>query len=193
MILLTGGSACGKSSFAESLCLKIPGKKYYIAAMKPCGEEGAAKVKRHRSLRRGKGFKTIERYTDLAGLRLPSSRKMAEMAQDKAQPQKQSSQQPVALLECICNLTANEMFGEDGSIRDPYEAVTDGVFSLALQCWTLIVITNDVGSEDLTALSGETKAYVDAMGRINAALARQADTICELVCGIPIVLKGELP
>ena len=32
MILLTGGSACGKSSYAESLCLRFEGPRYYIAA-----------------------------------------------------------------------------------------------------------------------------------------------------------------
>ena len=29
--------------------------------------------------------------------------------------------------------------------------------------------------------------------RCAAALADMADTVCELVCGIPIVLKGALP
>ena len=31
MILLTGGSGCGKSSFAERLCMERPLPRYYIA------------------------------------------------------------------------------------------------------------------------------------------------------------------
>ena len=39
MILLTGGSGCGKSKFAESLCMKLPLPRYYLAAMRPYGPE----------------------------------------------------------------------------------------------------------------------------------------------------------
>ena len=171
MILLTGGSACGKSSYAESLCLRFDQPRYYIAAMRPYGEGSAEKIERHRQLRKGKGFETIERYTDLAGLTLP--------------------ERGTVLLECICNLTANEMFDDEGNMMDPYGAVMEGVAALRRQCRNLIVVTNDVGSDNKDYDPG-TKAYVRALGRINAALAQQADAVYELVCGIPLVLKGEL-
>ena len=38
-----------------------------------------------------------------------------------------------------------------------------------------------------------TRAYVEVLGKINAALAARADTVIEMVAGIPILLKGELP
>lgn len=171
MILLTGGSACGKSSYAESLCLRFEQPRYYIAAMRPYGEGSEAKIARHREMRRGKGFETIERYTDLAGLELP--------------------QRGTVLLECICNLTANEMFDEEGNLTDPVAAVLEGVTALRDKCEQLIVVTNDVGSDNKDYDPG-TKAYVRALGQINAALARQADHVYELVCGIPLVLKGTL-
>ena len=150
MILLTGGSGCGKSSFAERLCMEMPLPRYYIAAMKPYGEGGMEKVERHRKMRAGKGFETFECYTEMEKLTLPAC--------------------GTTLLECVCNLTAN----------------------LRGQSETLIVVTNDVGS-DAERYSPETRAYVEVLGRINAALADMADTVCELVCGIPIVLKGALP
>lgn len=171
MILLTGGSACGKSSYAESLCLRFDQPRYYIAAMRPYGDGSAEKIQRHRDLRRGKGFETIERYTDLSGLVLP--------------------ERGTALLECVCNLTANEMFDDAGNLTDPFDAVMNGVEALRRQCETLVVVTNDVGSDN-KAYDPGTRAYVRALGRINAALAQQADAVYELVCGIPLVLKGEL-
>ena len=61
MILLTGGAANGKSTFGESLCLQADGPRYYLAAMQPYGPEGEARIARHRKLREGKGFTTIER------------------------------------------------------------------------------------------------------------------------------------
>lgn len=168
MILLTGGSACGKSFYAESLCTAAAGPRYYIAAMQPFGEGGAEKIARHRAMRAGKGFETIERYTDLAGLVLP--------------------ERGCALLECICNLTANEMFDETGEMRDPVHAVLTGVEALRRQCDTLVVVTNDVGSDNRDYDPG-TRAYVRTLGHINAQLAAQADEVYELVCGIPLKLK----
>ena len=172
MILITGGSACGKSAYAESLCMKASLPRYYLAAMKPYGEEGKQKVRRHRALREGKGFKTIERYTDYAALHLPV--------------------RGTALLECICNLTANEMFDENGNRSDPCERVLAGVDALAAQCGLLVVVTNDVGSDIRTYEDG-TAAYIRALGHINAVLAAQADTVIEMVAGIPLLIKGVLP
>lgn len=170
MILLTGGSACGKSSYAEKLCVQLPSPRYYIAAMKPFGDGSQEKIERHRQLRMGKGFVTIERYTDLQGLTLP--------------------ERGTVLLECICNLTANEMFDESGAYADPFDTVIAGVEALRRQSHTLVVITNEVGS-DGGAYDPGTLAYIDAIGRINRRLAQMADTVFELVCGIPILLKGE--
>ena len=168
LILLTGGSGCGKSSYAEKLCTALPQPRYYIAAMQPWGEGGARKVARHRAMRQGKGFETIERYRDLEHLVLP--------------------ERGTALLECICNLTANEMFDEQGNCSDPCARVLDGVEALAAQCGDLVVVTNDVGS-DGGVYDASTRQYIDAVGRINAALASRADQVWELVCGIPIRLK----
>ena len=53
-------------------------------------------------------------------------------------------------------------------------------------------MTNDVGSDGVD-YDASTAAYIEALGRINAALAARADTVLELVAGIPIPLKGELP
>ena len=131
MILLTGGSGCGKSSFAERLCMEMPLPRYYIAAMKPYGEGGMEKVERHRKMRAGKGFETFECYTEMEKLTLPA--------------------RGTTLLECVCNLTANEMFDETGNVCDPYARVLAGVENLRGQSETLIVVTNDVGSESATA------------------------------------------
>ena len=171
-ILLTGGSAGGKSTFAESIAEKLGGRLWYIAAMKPYGEESERKIARHRAMRAKKGFSTVERYTDVAGLSLP--------------------ERGTVLLECLCNLTANEMFDPEGAGDDTVNAVLRGVESLERQCDNLIVVTNDVGS-DGGGYSELTMRYVDALGEINRILAARFDAVYELVCGIPLPLKGELP
>ena len=90
LILLTGGSACGKSTYGEELAVQGPKPLYYIAAMQPYDEECLAKIARHQTLRKDKGFETIQRYTDVDTLTLPETG-------------------GTALLECLCNLTANEI------------------------------------------------------------------------------------
>lgn len=189
--LLTGGSACGKSGYAEALAMACPTPRIYVATMQPYGAEGQKRIERHREMRAKKQFSTVERYTNLAGLTLP--------------------ERGVVLLECIGNLTANEMFnpakscdmcadeewgpppGYPDSI-DAYaaKAVLDGVERLAEQCETLIVVTNEVGS-DGGGYEKETMRYVDTIGYINARLAERFDRVYELVCGIPLPRKGELP
>ena len=171
LILLTGGSACGKSAYGEQLAVQGPKPLYYIAAMQPYDEECLRKIARHRDLRAGKGFETIERYTGVDTLQLPQTG-------------------GTALLECICNLTANEMYIQPEAPVDPVEKVVAGVENLRRQTDTFIVITNDVGS-DHEAYSEETRRYIRALGKINARVAQMADRVYELVAGIPICLKGE--
>ena len=65
MILVTGGASSGKSAYAEQVACALPAPHFYLAAMKPFGEEGARRIARHRALRAGKGFITIECYDGL--------------------------------------------------------------------------------------------------------------------------------
>ena len=60
-----GAAASGKSAYAESLCLGHDGPRVYLATMEPFGEEGARRIARHRALREGKGFSTLERTRDV--------------------------------------------------------------------------------------------------------------------------------
>jgi len=172
LTLVIGGSGSGKSTYAENLFTNAPGKKLYIACMQPYGPEAEARIARHRAMRAGKGFETVERYVDIGGLSLPAD--------------------GTALVECLCNLTANEMFEPEGAGKDTAEKVIADVQKLAPQCQELVVVTNDIASAG-SDYDPATLAYMQALGKINAVLSQKADRVVELVAGIPIVLKGELP
>ncbi|MGI6216760.1 MAG: bifunctional adenosylcobinamide kinase/adenosylcobinamide-phosphate guanylyltransferase [Coriobacteriales bacterium] len=170
-LLLTGGSACGKSTYAEEMVLKYGKPRFYVATMRPYGDESLSKIARHRKMRAEKGFETIEKQTDVQDIELPAG--------------------STVLLECICNLTSNEMFDAEGNMTDVRQKVIDSVLSLVKKAQNTVVVTNEVGAEyqDYGDLTPE---YVKAIGDINRALASAADNVYEMVCGIPIVLKGEL-
>lgn len=72
MAVVTGGSGSGKSAFAEDKILSLgQGKRFYIATMHPYDEESYKRVERHRKMRAGKGFETVECYTGLENLEFP--------------------------------------------------------------------------------------------------------------------------
>ena len=68
--LITGGSGSGKSAYAEKYICRVSNEngykeKYYIATMQVFDDEGQRKIDRHRRLRAGKGFITIEQPRDI--------------------------------------------------------------------------------------------------------------------------------
>ena len=171
-ILVTGGSASGKSQYAEHAVSTFSGPRIYIATMRPWDDECLRRIEKHRRQRAGLGFETVEHYGDLRDLTLPA--------------------RGTALLECMGNLTANVLFGPGGPPENPLEAVTDGLRRLAEQCNHLIVVGNDVFAEDGGCDAG-TRAYLDLLAGLHRRMARDFDAVAEVVCGIPVAVKGAIP
>lgn len=171
--LITGGSGSGKSAYAEAwLISKSPsGRKVYLATMQPFGEEGRQKVLRHRKLREGKGFETVECCRNLSRAAIPPNDSI--------------------LLECVSNLAANTLFRDDGTMEDPqkaYREMIEGIRFLAGKTDLLVLVTNEIHG-DVNPYSPETEQYRKLMGRVNQELGRMADQITEVVCGIPVPVK----
>ena len=139
--------------------------------MQPFGEEAEIRIAKHRLQRAEKGFVTLERYTDLGGL--------------------SESELPFGssvLLECMGNLAANEMFGEKGE-QGAFDRIAEGIGLLERRCDTLVVVTNDVFRE-AESHTAETERYMELLGSINSYMADRFDAVTEVVCGIPLTLKG---
>lgn len=191
--LVTGGSGSGKSAYAESLLSSCEGIRYYIATMQIYDAEGEKKVERHRKLRAGKGFLTIESPMNVGKIRFACAGE-AEQAQCRQEAERKvqgSSEKKSALLECMSNLTANEMFTKDGmkSEEEVVEKIVSEIQTLSQKLDNLVIVTNNV-FEDGVIYDAGTMEYLRALGRINAALARLADRVAEVVVGIPVELKG---
>ena len=205
--LITGGSGSGKSAYAEKYICHASNEKgfkekYYIATMQVFDDEGQRKIDRHRRLRAGKGFITIEQPRDI------------QDAVSKLQSENCLKTGRAALLECMSNLVANEMFPPvdasdtkeagvkkealDGpnNMRD-YEntlislvskKVLKDVSILSENVAELVIVTNNV-FEDGVCYDESTMNYIKAMGIVNRGLAAMAESVVEVVAGIPVAVK----
>lgn len=190
-ILVTGGSASGKSAFAEKFACSFVGPHIYFATMRPFGEDGQRRIARHRSLRRDRDFLTVECYERYEELSLA-----AASGQDVSCS--------TLLVECVGNVVANVQFGDElpcdaftcGAFEDALaEKVVCGIASLADQCKNIVVVTNEVGCDGIE-YPAETQAYIRALGAANCKLAAEFDAAYEVVAACPIALKlpdGGLP
>ena len=96
----------------------------------------------------------------------------------------------VVLLECLSNLTANEMFEKDGAGADrAAEEILAGIDRLREQSGHLIVVTNEIFSDGVR-YDEETTEYLRLLGRINQRIAAIADQVTEVVYGIPVPVKA---
>lgn len=205
--LITGGSGSGKSAYAEKYICHASNEKgckekYYIATMQVFDDEGQRKIDRHRRLRAGKGFITIERPRDI------------KKAVGKLQFENCLKTGRSALLECMSNLVANEMFppvdvsgmqaaeAKKETLDDPenmkdYDTaqisrvskkVLNEVSILSENVAELVIVTNNV-FEDGVSYDESTMNYIKAMGIVNRGLAAMAESVVEVVAGIPVTVK----
>lgn len=205
--LITGGSGSGKSAYAEKYICRVSNEngykeKYYIATMQVFDDEGQRKIDRHRRLRAGKGFITIEQPRDI------------QNAVSKLQSENCLKTGRSALLECMSNLVANEMFPpadasgiqateaekealddtenmkdyENTQIRRVSKKVLKEVSILSENVAELVIVTNNV-FEDGVSYDESTMNYIKAMGIVNRGLAAMAENVVEVVAGIPVTVK----
>ena len=168
LTLVLGGSASGKSAYAESLCLRSPLPRTYLATMQVWDAECAARVARHRAMRAEKQFDTVECPLHLDRVILP--------------------RRGTVLLEDLGNLAANELYDPDGAGAETAAAILCGIENLMQQCENLILVSNEVfsGGADY---AGDTDRYLRALAAVNNAAAARADAVVRVVCGIPVCYK----
>jgi adenosylcobinamide kinase/adenosylcobinamide-phosphate guanylyltransferase len=178
--LVTGGCRSGKSLFAEELLANK--EVLYLATAKITDEEMAQRVKRHQNRRDAK-WETYEGYRELSQVVLQSPKEYF-------------------LLDCLTILTSNFMFEGKEPFEDlPEEKqeevlqtilkeLEDLVMSIRTTHKELVIVTNEVG-QGIVPSYALGRVYRDYIGIINQYVGKKADTVYEVKCGIPILLKGD--
>ena len=164
LILIIGKNSSGKSAFAEKLASRLSRRRFYIATMQPFGEEGAARIEKHRSQRATLNFETLE---------LPHRVSDAAVSPDG-----------VVLLEDVSNLLANAMFENNQDEAHVFE----DILLLASRCQALVAVTID--ELESGEYSEETRAYIAALAQLNKLLFEHSDIVFEMQSGAAVLRKG---
>lgn len=171
--LVFGGSGSGKSAYGEILAqsLAAPGPLIYLATMEPAGGEAEGRIASHRAQRAGKGFLTVECSRDLGACPIPAG--------------------ATVLLEDLGNWAANELF----SSRHPtweqtLEKMRKDLKTMICKVKNLVIISVDI-SRDGGTYPPETEHYLSLLAALHQDLGAWCGQVTEVVCGIPVIWKGE--
>jgi len=176
-ILVIGGAASGKSEYAENLAINLCNKeKIYVATMQPFGEIAKEKIKRHKELRKHKGFKTVEKFNNLHGIL-------------------QKDLQGTVLVECMSNLMANEMYNynnENSKLKkiNPVKKIINDIQYIQKNSQNIIVVTSEVFSDGIK-YDEFTNKYIENLAKLNIELANLCDKMVEVIYSIPIEIKSK--
>ena len=179
IILITGGTRSGKSSYGESL-LKDKNDVAYIATSIIYDEEMRERVKRHKESR-NKLWSTIEGYKELYN-------RVCEI------------KEKYIMLECIGTMITNLIFDKymnvDNLSKDEINILEKEIVDEILKFLeeikskdkNVVIITNEVGFS-LVSEYRLGRIFTDILGRVNQILAKESDEVYLVACGLPMRLK----
>ena len=168
MILICGTSGSGKSKIAEDKLESFEDiKKFYIATAKIFDDEMLERVKKHKAMRAGKNFITIEREKNLGEINIP----------------KNSS----VLIESLTTWLANEIFDSDETKNSSsvLEKIFNDIQKLKAKCKNLILVSDDIFSDGII-YDEATEFYRKTLADLMIKIAAEADEVIECVAGLQI-------
>jgi adenosylcobinamide kinase / adenosylcobinamide-phosphate guanylyltransferase len=176
IILVTGGSRSGKSTYAQNLAEALPGKRAYIATCPVIDDEMQERVRKHQQARKDGNWQTIEEPLELA--RIMETRQAMD----------------TLLVDCL-TLWINNLLYQAEQRRtliteiDVHNRCEEILHAGRRRKGTVIFVTNEIGM-GIVPDNALTRQYRDLAGRCNQTMAAGADTVTLVCCGIPLQLKG---
>ncbi|MFW8636498.1 bifunctional adenosylcobinamide kinase/adenosylcobinamide-phosphate guanylyltransferase [Cribrihabitans pelagius] len=163
---ILGGAASGKSAYAESLCASSGKDRVYWATSQVLDGEMAAKVSRHVK-QRGPGWTTVEEPQD-------AGRVLGALAPGQ-----------ICLMDCATMWLTSHLLAGNG-LAAAQEALLSAIEGCASE---LVIVSNETGL-GIVPENRLARQFREAQGRLNIALAAQADRVVQVTAGLPLVLKG---
>ncbi len=165
-LLTLGGARSGKSAFARRCAENSGLEPVFIATAAAGDDEMAARIARHR-LERGSRWRTVEEQRDLCGA-------LAANADEER----------IMLVDCLTLWLSNLAFaGADLDVETRRLAAAVGGLK-----GPAIFVSNEIGL-GLVPETALGRAFRDAQGRLNQAMARACDRVVFIAAGLPLTLK----
>ena len=94
----------------------------------------------------------------------------------------------ICLLDCATMWLTNHLLAENDLIW-----AQENLLSAINNCQAeLVIVSNEVGM-GIVPDNALARQFREVQGRLNIALAAQADNVIQVVAGLPLLLKGQLP
>ena len=168
-VLIIGYPDSGKSAMAEKMVTEMSDADHrvYMATMIPYGKTGRERIEKHRRMRAGKGFITIEAPYDIG-----------DALQTAGEEQSFNVGDMTVLLECVSNLAANELFERHTGPDEMIEKVYRDIKQISEKAHNLIIVSNHF--EIQGSFDDETCMYAKALDDLNEKLSQLADNTIRL-------------
>lgn len=183
-VLFVGGTRSGKSGMAQRWAEAQAPERLYLATGRADDDEMAARIARHKA-ERGSGWLCREEPLD------PAAALAVTVAAVQAGNATGAGAAGVVLFDCASLWVANLM-AADMTEKDILERVDALAAVIADYPLPLALVSVEAGL-GMVAMSSLGRRFQDTLGLANQALARVCDTVLFVSCGLPLVLKGQLP
>jgi adenosylcobinamide kinase / adenosylcobinamide-phosphate guanylyltransferase len=171
IVLFTGGARSGKSTRAEQYVARLHAPVVYVATAQAGDDEMRARIARHQG-RRPADWYTLEAPTAVAAT-------LAILGRGS-----------IVLLDCLSLLVSNLLLAHEANPEPAIEQEIGQLLTTVRERdQTLIAVTNEVGMGIVPAYP-LGRVYRDLLGWTNQRVARSADEVYLVVCGIPVELKA---
>ncbi|MFV2035422.1 MAG: bifunctional adenosylcobinamide kinase/adenosylcobinamide-phosphate guanylyltransferase, partial [Halocynthiibacter sp.] len=94
----------------------------------------------------------------------------------------------VCMVDCLTLWASNRMLAN----HDPEQDLAELIAALGEARGRLILVSNEIGM-GLVPGTPMGRRFRDIQGRLNQAVAKQADIVLFVAAGLPLALKGSLP
>ena len=189
--LILGGQRSGKSRRAEALAQRwlgesSPHRAVLIATAQPWDDEMRERIARHQQDRaeRAPGLQTVEEPLQLAQALL-----------------RHSQPHTLVVVDCLTLWLTNLLMPAENLENDHKKALNmplaqyvraqTAIILVAIEKTDgpVVLVGNEIGL-GVIPLGRETRAFVDALGRLNQDVAKVCDRVTFMAAGLPLTLKG---
>jgi adenosylcobinamide kinase/adenosylcobinamide-phosphate guanylyltransferase len=171
-LLILGGARSGKSRLAQDIAARRWRRPVYLATAEILDDEMAARVRLHRRTR-ARSWRCVEEPLEIAKII-----HRGILGTDGL------------LVDCLTIWLSNVLLKEGhGAFRRRRDEL---IKALREARQDVILVANEVGM-GVVPEHALGRTFRDLAGRLNQAVAKEADTVVFVAAGLPLVLKGRLP